>query len=221
MTTVEQHIDIDVPVRAAYDQWTQFEEFPTFMEGIESVTQIDNTHLRWVAEIGGARREWDAEITEQHPDHRVAWRSTDGTSNAGVVTFHRLDEDQTRVMVQIDHEPEGLVEKAGSALGFDDRRVKGDLQRFKELVEARGAPTRRLARRGGEPGRRASTGRSAAAGDRPAVRRAPYAAIGARNDPSHRPAADRAAAAVRRPIPPAPPPCRSCWAASSARCRPS
>ena len=140
MTTVEQHIDIDVPVRVAYDQWTQFEEFPAFMDGIESVKQIDDTHLHWVAEVGGARREWDAEITEQHPDHRIAWRSTDGTDNAGVVTFHRLNDAQTRVMVQIDHEPEGLVEKAGSALGFDDRRVKGDLQRFKDLVEARGAP---------------------------------------------------------------------------------
>jgi uncharacterized membrane protein len=141
LTTVEQHIDIDVPVRTAYDQWTQFEEFPTFMEGVESVTQLDDTHVRWVAEIGGARREWDAEITEQHPDHRIAWRSVDGKSNAGVVTFHRLDEARTRVTVQIDHEPEGIVEKAGTVLGFDDRRVKGDLTRFKELVESRGAPS--------------------------------------------------------------------------------
>jgi uncharacterized membrane protein len=141
LTTIEQHIDIDVPVRTAYDQWTQFEEFPTFMEGVESVTQVDDTHMRWVAEIGGARREWDAEITEQHPDHRIAWRSTDGTTNAGVVTFHRLDDSRTRVMVQIDHEPEGVIEKAGTALGFDSRRVKGDLERFKDLVEARGAPT--------------------------------------------------------------------------------
>jgi uncharacterized membrane protein len=140
LTTVEQHIDIDVPVRTAYDQWTQFEEFPTFMEGVESVTQVDDTHVRWVAEIGGARREWDAEITEQHPDHRIAWHSTDGKTNAGVVTFHRLDEARTRVTVQIDHEPQGIVEKAGSALGFDDRRVKGDLKRFKDLVETRGAP---------------------------------------------------------------------------------
>ena len=141
MTTVERHIDIDVPVRVAYDQWTQFEEFPTFMDGIESVTQLDDKRLHWVAEVGGARREWDAEITEQHPDHRIAWRSVDGTENAGVVTFHRLDDNQTRVMVQIEHEPEGLVEKAGSALGFDDRRVKGDMKRFKELIEQRGAST--------------------------------------------------------------------------------
>ena len=141
MTTIEQHIDVDVPVRAAYDPWTQFEAFPQFMEGIESVTQVDDTHLRWVAEVGGARREWDAEITEQHPDHRVAWRSTDGKTNAGVVTFHRLEDAKTRVAVQMDYDPEGITEKAGSMLGFDDRRVKGDMKRFKELIEQRGAPT--------------------------------------------------------------------------------
>ena len=141
MTTIEQHVDVDVPVRAAYDQWTQFEQFPQFMEGIESVTQIDDTHLRWVAEIAGTRREWDAEITEQHPDHRVAWRSTDGKTNAGVVTFHRLGDAKTRVAVQMDYDPEGITEKAGSALGFDDRRVKGDMERFKELIERGDAPT--------------------------------------------------------------------------------
>ena len=141
MNTVEQHIDIDVPVRTAYDQWTQFEEFPRFMEGIDSVRQTDDTHMHWVAKVGGTTREWDAEITEQHPDHRIAWRSTDGKTNAGVVTFHRLDDSRTRVMVQIDYDAEGLVEKAGGALGFDDRRVKGDLERFKELIESRGAPT--------------------------------------------------------------------------------
>ena len=111
------------------------------MEGIESVTQIDDTHLRWVAEIAGTRREWDAEITEQHPDHRVAWRSTDGKTNAGVVTFHRLDDAKTRVTVQMDYDPEGVTEKAGSVLGFDDRRVKGDMKRFKDLIERRDAPT--------------------------------------------------------------------------------
>jgi uncharacterized membrane protein len=141
VTTIEQHVDVDVPVRAAYDQWTQFEQFPQFMEGIESVTQLDDTHLRWVAEVAGTRREWDAEITEQHPDHRIAWRSTDGKTNAGVVTFHRLDDAKTRVTVQMDYDPEGITEKAGSVLGFDDRRVKGDMKRFKELIEQRGAAT--------------------------------------------------------------------------------
>ncbi len=98
-----------MPVRTAYDQWTQFEEFPRFMEGVESMRQVDDTHLHWVAEIAGQRREWDAEITEQHPDERVAWTSTGGQRNAGVVTFHRLADDRTKVMLQLDHDPEGLV----------------------------------------------------------------------------------------------------------------
>jgi uncharacterized membrane protein len=139
VTTIEQHVDVEVPVRIAYDQWTQFEEFPQFMEGVESVAQIDDTHLHWVVDIGGSRHEWDAEITEQHPDHRVAWRSTDGKTNAGVVTFHRLDDSRCRIAVQLDYDTDGLKEKLGSALGFDDRRVKADMERFKELIEGRGA----------------------------------------------------------------------------------
>ena len=138
MATIEQSIDVEVPVDTAYNQWTQFEEFPTFMEGIEEVRQLDDRNLHWVAEIGGKREEWDATITEQHPDERVAWKATGGKGNAGVVTFHRIDNDRTRVMVQMDWQPEGLTEKVGSALGVDDRRVKGDLERFKELVESRG-----------------------------------------------------------------------------------
>jgi uncharacterized membrane protein len=141
MSRVEQSIEIDVPVRTAYNQWTQFEEFPTFMEGVESVTQLDDTHLRWVAEIGGKTQEWKAEITEQHPDERVAWRAVDGKSNAGVVTFHRLEDQRCKIMVQLDFEPEGLVETVGSAIGADERRVKGDLQRFKEMIESRGTET--------------------------------------------------------------------------------
>ena len=140
MTTIEQSIDLDVPVRAAYDQWTQFEEFPKFMEGVEEIKQQDDTHMHWVAEIGGSRHEWDAEITEQLPDERVAWRNTDGKDNAGVVTFHKLDDARSRVMVQIDFVPEGIKEKVGSALNAPDRQVKGDLERFKELVEAKGGP---------------------------------------------------------------------------------
>lgn len=139
MSTIEESIEIEVPVRTAYDQWTQFEEFPAFMEGVESVTQIDDTHLHWVADVAGVRREWDAEITEQHPDERVAWTATDGTQNAGAVTFHRLDEGTTKVMLQLDVEPEGLVEQAGDKLGFVRRRVAGDLKRFKEMIEERGA----------------------------------------------------------------------------------
>ncbi len=140
MTTIEQSIDLDVPVRAAYDQWTQFEEFPKFMKGVEEIRQLDDRHLHWVAELGGTRHEWDAEITEQLPDERVAWRNTDGKDNAGVVTFHKLDDARSRVMVQIDFVPEGIKEKVGSALNAPDRQVKGDLERFKELVEAKGGP---------------------------------------------------------------------------------
>jgi uncharacterized membrane protein len=137
MATVEQSIEVSVPVRTAYNQWTQFEEFPQFMEGVEAVSQLDDTHLRWVAEIGGQKNEWKAEITEQVPDERVAWKSEDGTQNAGVVTFHRLDENRTKIMVQMDWQPEGMVEQLGAKTGADERRVKGDLERFKDLIESR------------------------------------------------------------------------------------
>jgi uncharacterized membrane protein len=139
MSRIEASIEVDVPVSTAYNQWTQFEEFPRFMDGVESVTQVDDTHVRWVASVGGSSHEWMAEISEQRPDERVAWHATDGKANAGVVTFHRLDEGRTKVMVQMDYEPEGLKESLGSALGSDERRVKSDLDRFKELVESRGA----------------------------------------------------------------------------------
>jgi len=141
VSKVEESIEVSVPVRTAYNQWTQFEEFPQFMDGVESVKQLDDTHLRWVAEIGGKRHEWEAEITEQDPDQRVAWKSTDGKTNAGVVTFHRLGDAQTKVMVQIDYEPEGILERVGDAIGADEHKVKGDLKRFKELIESRGTET--------------------------------------------------------------------------------
>lgn len=142
MTQIQESIDVDVPVRTAYDQWTQFETFPAFMSGVESITQLDDKRLHWVTSIAGVEREFDAEITEQHPDERVAWTSTGGDSkHAGVVTFHRLDDAKTRVMVQIDWEPSDLVEKIGSAINIDDHRVKGDLDRFKEFIEARGSET--------------------------------------------------------------------------------
>jgi uncharacterized membrane protein len=141
MASVVDSIDVKVPVSTAYNQWTQFEEFPRFMEGVKSVTQTDDTHLRWVAEIAGKDKEWDAEITEQHPDERVAWRATSGAENAGVVTFHRIDEETTRVTLQMDVDPEGLVENVGTGLGFLDRRVKGDLERFRDFIESRGSET--------------------------------------------------------------------------------
>jgi uncharacterized membrane protein len=138
MARVEESIDVNVPVSTAYNQWTQFEEFPRFMEGVESVTQIDDTHLRWVAEIGGTRHEWEAEITEQMPDRKVAWRAVDGHTNSGTVTFEPVDEETTRITVVMEHETEGMMESLGSALGADSRRVKGDFERFKELIESRG-----------------------------------------------------------------------------------
>jgi len=141
MSTIEQAIEVHVPLATAYNQWTQFQEFPEFMEGVEEVRQIDDTHLHWVAEFGGQRHEWDAVVTEQKPDERVAWRNTDGKDNAGVVTFHRIADDATRVMVQMDFVPEGVIEKLGAAIGSPDRRVKGDLERFKAMIESRGAET--------------------------------------------------------------------------------
>jgi len=139
MSRIEESIEVNVPITTAYNQWTQFEEFPQFMEGIESVQQIDETHLLWTAEIGGKKEEWRAEITEQHPDHRVAWKATEGRENGGVVTFHRIDDATTRLMVQMDWEPDGALESAGALVGADSRRVKGDLDRFKQLIESRGS----------------------------------------------------------------------------------
>jgi uncharacterized membrane protein len=141
MTTVEQSIDIQVPVRTAYDQWTQFEEFPKFMEGVEEVRQLTDDKLHWRTKIAGVEREFDAKITEQHPDERVAWRTMDGPDQAGVVTFHKLDEGTTRVMLQMEFDPEGIVEQAADKLGVVKARVKGDLGRFKTFIEERGTET--------------------------------------------------------------------------------
>jgi uncharacterized membrane protein len=142
MSSVQESVDVDVPVRVAYNQWTQFESFPHFMEGVESITQLDDKRNHWVTKVGGITREFDTEITEQHPDERIAWTSIEGeVHQAGVVTFHRLSEDSTRVTVQIDWTPQGLVEKAGAALQVDDHRVKADTKRFKEFVETRGSET--------------------------------------------------------------------------------
>ena len=139
MHTVTQSKVIDHDVHTVYNQWTQFEEFPRFMEGVERVDQLDDQHLHWVADFGGSRHEWDAEITEQVPDQRVAWRSTDGKTNAGEVSFRPADSGgKTEVTVAMQWEPEGMKEKLGGALGFDDRRVKGDLERLESLLDERG-----------------------------------------------------------------------------------
>lgn len=141
MSMIEEGIEVDVPVQTAYNQWTQFEELPRFMDGVERVEQLDDKRLFWRAEIGGIVREWHAEITEQLPDNRIAWRSTSGAKNAGVVTFHRLSDDRCRVMLQLEYDPQTLAEMAGDALGVLRRRVRGDLERFKDFIEHRGTET--------------------------------------------------------------------------------
>ena len=138
MSQIIESVDVDVPVRVAYDQWTQFEEFPLFMEAVEKVEQLDDTTLRWTAKIAGVTKTWTAKITEQSPDQRIAWDSIQGAKNAGVVTFHRLDDRKTRVTLQLDVEPEGPVESAGDALGFVQRQAKGDMERFKKFIEQQG-----------------------------------------------------------------------------------
>ncbi|GGM36739.1 hypothetical protein GCM10012275_04870 [Longimycelium tulufanense] len=141
MPSIVKSVDVGVPVRTAYDQWTQFETFPNFMPGVRRVQQVTDTRTHWETEIAGTHREFDAEITEQRPDERVAWRSITGPRQAGVVTFHRLDDEHTRVHLQLDWEPEGFTELAASALGIVQRRVRNDLDRFREFIEARGGST--------------------------------------------------------------------------------
>ena len=141
MSTIEESIEVEVPVSTAYNQWTQFESFPQFMGGVEEVRQISDTRNHWVTEIAGVKREFDTEITEQHPDERIAWKAVDGPEHAGVVTFHRLDEGKTKIMLQMDFDPDGFVEQVGDKLGIVRSRTKGDLERFKTFIEARGNET--------------------------------------------------------------------------------
>jgi uncharacterized membrane protein len=140
MSDHQKSIVVDRPVTTVYNQWTQFEEFPQFMEGVERVVQLDDRRLHWVAEIAGTRREWDAEIVDQEPDRRIAWRSIDGTPNGGVVTFEP-EGDRTRVNLDLDVEPQGALEKVGDKLGFVSKQAEGDLKRFKKFIESRGTET--------------------------------------------------------------------------------
>ena len=146
MPQVTDSIDVKAPISAVYALWTQFEDFPQFMGGVESITQLTDDKLHWKVSIAGVEREFDAEITEQHLDERVAWRSIDGETHAGVVTFHRIDDDTTRVNVQIDWKPQGIVEAAGALLQVDDAQIGKDLKRFKEIAES--APPRLAAESG-------------------------------------------------------------------------
>ncbi|WP_349897252.1 SRPBCC family protein [Parafrigoribacterium soli] len=140
MTDTTASVEVNVPVRTAYDQWTQFESFPHFLSFVEEVTQLDDTHTHWRVKIAGAEREFDAEITEQHPDERVAWNSTTGDVNhAGVVTFHRLSDSTSRVTVQLSWDPQNLTEKVGAVLGVDDAAIKKDLDNFKDFIEDEGS----------------------------------------------------------------------------------
>jgi uncharacterized membrane protein len=141
MTTAKGSVDVKTYVTAAYNQWTQFEDFPKFMDGVEEVSQIGDRHLHWRVKIAGVEREFDATITEQVPDTRIAWKADGETKHAGVVDFHKLDMETTRVDLQLDMEPEGLAETVGDKLGVIERRVKKDLERFKELVESQPHPT--------------------------------------------------------------------------------
>jgi uncharacterized membrane protein len=141
MSHIEKSIEINVPVKTAYNQWTQFEEFPRFMEGVKEVRQLDDTHLHWKAEIGGKEKEWNAEITEQIPDQRIAWTSIGGVWAGGTVTFHPVSEATSKVGLRLEYEPQGFVENVGDAAGFVTRRVQGDLERFKEYIESRGQET--------------------------------------------------------------------------------
>jgi len=138
VTTVRETIEVEVPVRTAYDQWTQFETFPEFMEGVEEVKQLDDTRLYWTAQIGAQTREWEAKIVEQEPDRTVAWAAIEGAANAGRVEFDPLSNARTQVHLELDYEPEGVVEKTGTATGSVQRRAKKDLESFKNFIEARG-----------------------------------------------------------------------------------
>lgn len=141
MAKFESSIDVDVPVRTAYDQWTQFEEFPRFLENVREVRQLDDRRLLWRAEIGGRDLEWTAEITQQVPDERIGWRSISGSENAGSVSFYPLGANRTRITLRLEVEPGGALEAAGNELGVVERRVESDLRRFKEFIEERGRAT--------------------------------------------------------------------------------
>ena len=142
MSRFEESIDVEAPVRVVYDQWTQFEDFPEFMEGVKRVEQLDDKRLRWTANVAGKEKSWEAEIVDQTPDRRVAWKSVEGAENAGAAMFEPIGSDRTRITLTLDAEPEGPVETAGDALGFLRRRVHGDLERFKDRIERQGGDGR-------------------------------------------------------------------------------
>jgi uncharacterized membrane protein len=140
-SSIVETIEINVPVRTAYNQWTQFEDFPQFMDSVKEIRQLDDKHLHWRANVAGEEKEWDAEITEQIPDKRIAWRSVTGVPNGGVATFHKISDSTCRVTVQMDYQPENAAEKLGDAFGAVRMELRGNLQKFKEMLESRGKET--------------------------------------------------------------------------------
>ncbi len=141
MERVEKTVEVDRPVRTVYNQWTQFEEFPAFMEGVKEVRQLDDTHLHWRAEVWGKEKEWDAEITEQEPDQRISWKSVSGAPNAGTVRFEPIGPERTRVRLTMAYEPEDAIENVGDALGIFTSRVQSSVEEFKTFIERRGRET--------------------------------------------------------------------------------
>ena len=141
MERVEKTVEVNQPVSTVYNQWTQFEDFPFFMDGVKEVRQLDDTHLHWRAEIWGKEKEWDAEITEQEPDERISWKSVSGAQSAGTVRFESLGPDRTRVRLVMAYEPEGVIENTGDALGFLDAQVQAAVDDFKMFIERRGTAT--------------------------------------------------------------------------------
>lgn len=141
MERIEKSISVECPLQTVYNQWTQFEEFPHFMEGVKRVTQLDDKRIHWEAEIGGRHKEWDARITDQIPDHRIAWESEAGETTSGVVTFQQEGSNRTRVNLELCYDPKGFVESAGDSLGIVSHRVESDLERFKGFIEKRSRET--------------------------------------------------------------------------------
>ena len=167
MARVERSIDVGVPIETAYRQWTRFEDFPHFMHGVEEVRALDPGRVRWRVPVGGQEREWDTEITERIRNSRIAWRSNSGTSSAGLLTFQRLGDFRTRVMLQLEYQPQGILEVMWDALGLVARRVSRDLERFKEFVERRPPDRSGRRRKAGPTAKRARARRNDAGGKAP------------------------------------------------------
>jgi Predicted integral membrane protein len=164
MKFIEKAIEVEAPLSKVYHEWIQFEQFPRFMEGVSSVRRVDDQHLHWVAEIGGHKREWDAEILEQVPGSRIAWRSTSGSTNSGAISFHANDPAHTLISFKMEYEPDGALEMMGASLGVLSRRIEGDLERFKQFIQSHQKPRRSDEISRSQPGLEADYGTSGKSG---------------------------------------------------------